>query len=173
MGKYSGLSTGEILAAMDREKEVYTTRGQFYCALAAWIVSILAVPAAVLAPSATVFIGIGVFIITCAIAGWVGIFTGKFPYRLGKARSALDWVNKVVLLLALVLFVMAFIVSVTSGGVPKAVDGGYAIMNGSEKISDLTLENYRFYRSARGAMLSILTAFNCLQLAYVKKGLVG
>lgn len=173
MGKYSGLSTGEILAAMEREKEVYTTRPQFICALIAWAVSIIAVPIAVLFPGTQVFIAAGVFIITMAMAGWAGIFTGRFPYKLGRAHDALDWSNKVVFVLALLLFFAAFIISVTSGGTPKAVDGGWAIVSGGKKVADLTYENYRFHLAARGAMLSILTAFNCLQLAYVKKGLVN
>ncbi len=171
MDKYSHLSTGEILAAMDREKQVFITRPQFVLALVSWAVSIIAVPAAALFPKALVWIAAGVFALTVAVAAVTGIFTGKFPYKLEKPRDALDWANTFVYYLSIVVFAFAFFISVTSGGVPRETASGYAIMNGKTVLHELTRESWRFYSAARGAMTSILTLFNCMQLGYVRKNM--
>lgn len=171
MSKYSGMSTGEVLAAMDREKEYVTSFPQFWCALGAWIVSILAVPAAALWPRLQIYLAIGVFLLTIAIAAWTGIFTGKLPYKLQKPKDLLETLNWAVYALSAIVFVVAFVISVSSGGRPAVTETGYAVVSSGQVVRELTEGNYRFLCAARGAMLSLLTFFNCLHLAYVKKGL--
>lgn len=173
MGKYSGVSTGEVLAAMDREREVFITPLQYALCLAAWAVSILAVPAAALIPRAQIPLVIGVFILTVAVAAATGIFTGKFPYKLEKPRAALDWVNTIVFYASIAVFAVAFFISVTSGGLPAVTEEGWALVNAGRTVRELDEASYRFYAAARGAMLAILTAFNCIQLNYVRKNRRG
>ena len=173
MGKYSHISTGEILAAMDREREEFISRPKFILALVSWAISIIAVPLAVLFPKALVFIAAGVFVLTIAVAALTGIFLGKFPYKLDKPLDFLDWANTIVYYISILVFVVSFFICVMSGGIPRATETGWAIMNGKTVVQELTYESYRFYAGARGAMVSILTLFNCMQLGYVRRNMRG
>ena len=171
MGKYSHMSTGEILSAMDREKDVFIRPWQFVFTVCVWAASIIAVPFAVLFPRALIFIAAAVFLLTIAVAAMTGIFTGKFPYKLEKPRDFLDWVNTFVYYISIVVFAVSFFICVTSGGMPRVTETGYAIMNGKTVVHELNYAGYRLYSGARGAMISILTLFNCMQLGYVRKNM--
>ena len=173
MGKYSGISAGEALAAMDREREVFISPVRYALCAAVWVLSILAVPAACLFPRAQIPLAIGVFILTIAIAALTGIFTGKFPYKLEKPRAIIDWINTIVFYACVAVFAVAFFISVTSGGLPAVTEEGYALVNGGKVVRALDESAYRFYSAARGAMLTILTAFNCIQLNFARKNRRG
>ena len=169
MSKYGDISTVELLENMDREQEVFIPKWQYGLALASWAVSVIAPVIACLLPKTQIPIAIGVFVLTIAVASFTGIFTGRFPFKVGKPHYPLDWVNAAIYWLCIPVFAVAFFITVTSGGLPRVTETGYALMNGSKLIRELDETAYRFYSAARGAMLTILTFFNCIQLAYVRK----
>lgn len=169
MSKYGDISTAELLQNMDREQDVFIAPWQYAAALIVWALSILAAPAACLLPKAQIPIAIGIFVLTIGVAAATGIFTGRFPYRIPKPSLPLDWVNAMVYYVCIPVFAVAFFITVTSGGLPRVTETGYALMNGGKLIRELDETAYRFYTAARGAMLTILTFFNCIQLAYVRK----
>lgn len=171
MGKYSGLSASEIIESMDREREVYISRWQFAFCLSAWIISIIAVPCACLFPGARLYIAIGVFALTIGVAAAVGLFKNRFPYKLEKPQGFLEIVNAVVYYLSIVVFIVSFFISIMSGGTPKALNGGWSIVEAGKAVKDITYNEYVFLSAARGAMLSLLTLFNCIQLGFVRKNM--
>lgn len=169
MSKYGDVSTTEILQNMDREQDVFIAPWQYALTLVSWALSIIAVPAACLLPRAQIPIVIGIFLLTIAVAAATGIFTGRFPYKVGKPAALIEWVNAIVYYICIPVFAVAFFITVMSGGLPRVTETGYALMSGGKLIRELDEPAYRFYSAARGAMLTILTFFNCIQLAYVRK----
>ena len=171
MGKYSNLSASEMIESMEREREVYIAPWQFALCLISWVVSIAAVPCACRWPGTQLYLGLGVFALTIAVAAAVGLFKNKFPFKLEKPHGVLEVVNTILYYLSGAVFVVAFFISITSGGVPKALNGGWSIVERGAAVKDITYNEYLFYSAARGAMLSLLTFFNCIQLGFVRKNM--
>ena len=171
MGKYSGLSTSEIIESMDREREVFISRGQFAFCLASWIISIIAVPCACYWPKTQLYIALGVFALTIGAAAAIGLFKNKFPYKLEKPHGFLEILNTIVYYVSIVVFIVSFFISIMSGGSPKVVEGGYALVEHGKVIKELEYNEYLFYSVVRGAMLTLLTFFNCIQLGFVTKNM--
>lgn len=169
MSKYGDISAADIIESLGREKEVTVSRPKYRCGFALWLISILAVPFAYLVSGATIPLAIALFVLTVALAAWVGLFSGGIPYRLEKPEGILDWVNTIVFYASILVFALSFLVSVNSGGNPRIVDGVYAIVSGGKVVKQIDEATFNFYRSARGAMLSILTVFNCLQFGFIRK----
>ena len=171
MDKYSGLSASELIESMDREREVYISPWQFAFCLVSWAISIAAVPVACFFSGLRLYLAIGVFALTIGVAAAVGIFKNRFPYKLEKPRGLLEIVNAIVYYLSILGFIVSFFISIMSGGTPKAMNGGWSIVEAGKAVKDITYNEYLFLSAARGAMLSLLTLFNCMQLGFVRKNM--
>ena len=171
MGKYSNISESELIESMSREREVYIAPWQFALCLVSWAISIAAVPCACRWPGTLLYLGLGVFALTIAVAAAVGLFKNRLPLKLEKPHGALEVVNTILYYVSGAVFVVAFFISIMSGGVPKALNGGWSIVEHGKAIKDITYNEFLFYSAARGAMLSLLTFFNCIQLGFVTKNM--